>query len=171
VVSKPQRLIEEIGAMSAQGWVQAQQFEIALTNAELNYYQVMTQLPGQWDIGCNTAMEIALIGAALGGGFENTNELHVLNYKEAMEGPNKAQWTKAVVEEHDRMVKMGVWKAAPRRNFQRDLSQSGHPGLARKSPTGPFVPGRVNTRGFEQLPGVHYDLKSVAAPVTNNINI
>jgi hypothetical protein len=35
VVSKPQRLIEEIGAMSAQGWVQAQQFEIALTNAEL----------------------------------------------------------------------------------------------------------------------------------------
>jgi hypothetical protein len=36
VESKRQRLIEEIGAMSAQGWVQAQQFKIALTNAELN---------------------------------------------------------------------------------------------------------------------------------------
>jgi hypothetical protein len=77
---------------------------------ELKYYHVMTQLPGQWDIGCNTATKFALVGAALGGGFENTNKLHMMNYKEAMEGPDKAQWTKAVVEEHDRMVKMGVWK-------------------------------------------------------------
>jgi hypothetical protein len=41
------------------------------------------------------------------------NELHVLNYKQAMEGPDKAQWQKAVVEEHDRMVKMDVWEAVP----------------------------------------------------------
>ena len=58
VLKKPQRLIEEIGALSAEGYKQASEFEIKLTNAELNYYQVMTQLPGgnnTWEIGCFAA--------------------------------------------------------------------------------------------------------------------
>ena len=122
VVARPRRLIEdEIGAVAAQGYMQAAEYEIKLTNAELNYYQVMTQLPGGWEIGTNSANEIgcyaafefALVGAALGGGFENTNELHVLKYNEAMSGPDKIQWTKAVTEEYERMRKMGVWKAIP----------------------------------------------------------
>jgi hypothetical protein len=29
----------------------------------------------------------------------------------------------------------------------------------------------VNARGFEQVPGVHYDPKTIAAPVTNDITI
>jgi hypothetical protein len=34
-------------------------------------------------------MEYNLVGAGLGGGFSNTNELHVMKYKEAMQQPDK----------------------------------------------------------------------------------
>ena len=36
--------------------------------------------------------ELILVGAGLGGGFVNTNELKVMNYKEAMKGKNKNDW-------------------------------------------------------------------------------
>ena len=35
-------------------------------------------------------MELALIGAGIGGGFANTNELKVMNYKEAMQSLDRA---------------------------------------------------------------------------------
>ena len=54
--------------------------------------------------------ELACVGAGLGGRFENTNELHAMNYKAAMKTPDKKKWEKAVEEERDRMVKMNVWE-------------------------------------------------------------
>jgi hypothetical protein len=57
--------------------------------------------------------ECAFIGAALGGGFDNTTELHVMKYREAMESDNKEKWLVAMKEEHERMVKNKVWKAIP----------------------------------------------------------
>jgi Reverse transcriptase (RNA-dependent DNA polymerase) len=30
---------------------------------------------------------------------------------------------------------------------------------------------RLNAQGFQQIPGVHYDPKSVAAPVTNEVTV
>ena len=41
------------------------------------------------------------MGAGLGGGFENTMELHVMNYNAAIKTPAKPKWDKAVEEEHD----------------------------------------------------------------------
>ena len=53
--------------------------------------------------------EIVCVGAGIGGGFVDTTELHVLNYDQAMRGPDKEKWIKAVEEEHQRMVDNGVF--------------------------------------------------------------
>ena len=50
-------------------------------------------LDGEWD-------EIYLVGAGMGGGFINTQELHVMEYKEAMAGADADKWSEAVMEEH-----------------------------------------------------------------------
>ena len=49
--------------------------------------------------------EIAVVGAGLGGGFENTNEFKVLTFKKAMASPDKEKWLEAIKEEFDRMTK------------------------------------------------------------------
>jgi hypothetical protein len=45
-------------------------------------------------------VEMVNVGAGLGGGFENTNELHVMKFKEAMATKDKPGWVKAVDKEH-----------------------------------------------------------------------
>ena len=42
------------------------------------------------------------VGAGSTNGFENTNELKVIKYEEAMTGPNRAKWEKTVEEEYQR---------------------------------------------------------------------
>jgi len=36
----------------------------------------------------------------IGGGFQNTKELHVMKYKEAMSTPDRIEWEGAVKKEH-----------------------------------------------------------------------
>ena len=52
---------------------------------------------------------VALVGAGIGGGFANTKELIVMTYDEAMAGPDRLHWEKAVEEEHEKTVAHGVW--------------------------------------------------------------
>ncbi len=40
------------------------------------------------------SMELALIGAGVGGGINHTSELKVLNYKKAMRSPDADKWQK-----------------------------------------------------------------------------
>jgi hypothetical protein len=65
-------------------------------------------------------VEYALIGAALGGGFDNTTELHVMNYREAMASAEKDKWVAAMDEEHQQMVHHKVWKAIPPSEVPKD---------------------------------------------------
>ena len=44
--------------------------------------------------------EIANVGAGVGGGFENTKELRVMNYKEAISGPDGKRWKAEVEKEY-----------------------------------------------------------------------
>ncbi len=44
--------------------------------------------------------EIANIGAGVGGGFENTKELRVMNYKEAISGPDGKRWKAEVANKY-----------------------------------------------------------------------
>eukprot|EP00957_Ditylum_brightwellii_P143631 10943399-Ditylum_brightwellii.AAC.1 len=50
-----------------------------------------------------TDNEIAAVGTGLGGGFENTQQLRPMKCNEAM-ATDKEGWTKAVEEEHKRMI-------------------------------------------------------------------
>jgi hypothetical protein len=112
----------------------------------------------------------AFIGAALGSGFDNTTELHVMNYCKAMESDNKEKWFAAMKEEHERMVKNKVWRAVPPSEVpkgEKIISST----LTNKKKSNGTYRAQLNARGFQQIPGVHYDPKTVAAPVTNDITI
>jgi hypothetical protein len=54
------------------------------------------------------------IGAGIGGGFMNTNKLHMMNYHEAINGPNSEFFKAEVRKEHQRMVASGVFKKVKR---------------------------------------------------------
>jgi len=43
-----------------------------------------------------------------------------MNYKAAMKTADKPKWDLAVDEEHERMIKMGVWEAVPRSKVPKD---------------------------------------------------
>ena len=78
-----------------------------------NYYQSLQELD-------NDEIEYLGVGAGIGGGFEHTEELKPMKYKEAMATKDKVQWQKAVDEEHKRMVKHKVWEAV----LRKDLPQA-----------------------------------------------
>ena len=81
MILKLTRLIKEMGACS---------YEISLSVTEQEYYNTMWKMT-----------EMALVSAGIGGGFINTNELHVMKYKEAMARKDAEKWQKAVDEEHE----------------------------------------------------------------------
>jgi hypothetical protein len=58
----------------------AADYKCKLTPAEERFYDAMRELS-----------EMALIGAGIGGGFVNTEELHVMNYNEAIKS-EKDRW-------------------------------------------------------------------------------
>jgi hypothetical protein len=76
---------------------------ICITNAEEKLCEAL-----------KTMNELGCVGAGIGGGFEHTTELHVLKYREAMASKDAMQWTKAVEDEHNRMMENGVWDPVPK---------------------------------------------------------
>ena len=94
---------------------------VALTNAERNYYDRVANPSANYYSILEDATEqefaeseIAVVGARLGGGVENTNELKVLNYKKAMASPDKDKWLEAIKEAFNRMTKYEVFKSVSR---------------------------------------------------------
>ena len=59
-------------------------------------------------------LELSAVGAGLGGGFLNTAELKVMNYKEAMRSPEKEQWIEEISNEKRRFDKFGAVTPVPR---------------------------------------------------------
>ena len=49
---------------------------------------------------CMQVTEFANVGAGVGGGFKNTKELKVMNYKEAINGPDGVRWQAEVENEY-----------------------------------------------------------------------
>jgi hypothetical protein len=79
---------------------------------------------GNYDLLDDYSIEIddeyGMVGAGIGGGFETTDELHTLKFKQAMQSENKAQWMEAVEEEHKKMTDYGVWEAVPMETLPRN---------------------------------------------------
>jgi hypothetical protein len=65
------------------------------------------------------SMELALIGASVGGGFKHTSKLKVLNYKKAMHSPDADEWQKEVRNLKARFDKYDALTAVPRRLLPR----------------------------------------------------
>jgi hypothetical protein len=81
-VNCPRRFLDELGAGT---------FDI-LTLAEKQYFSRLDE------IGC---FSMGLVGAGVGGGFQDTHELHVMKYEQAMKSKDQKSWETAVKEEHD----------------------------------------------------------------------
>ena len=91
--------------------------------------------------------EIGNVGAGIGGGFGNTQELNVKKYNEAMDGQDAVEWAKEVAKEHGRMLKDRVWRPRLRgagRAFKTITST-----WAMKKKANRDRRACVNARGFE----------------------
>jgi Reverse transcriptase (RNA-dependent DNA polymerase) len=111
-----------------------------------------------------------MVGAGLGGGFINTQELHVMKFEEAMAGPETDKWEVAVEKEHSRMVKSEVFKATSIAELPEEatiLSKT----WAMKRKASEDHRARVTFRGFEQIDGEHFDMNNKAAPVVTEATI
>jgi len=141
-IKNPSRLIEEMGAFVSD-------YQICLTDAEVKYYEAMKELE-------EVQHEFGFVGAGLGGGFENTAELHVMKYDAAMKTKDAAAWKVAVDEEHDRMVNNNVWKSIDRAKIPSNSKVLTSTWAMKKKASGKFR-ARLNARGFEQVDGIHCD--------------
>ena len=138
--------------------------EIALSSAEAKYQKAMKS-------HCEIQHgEYSLVGAGIGGGFANTQELHVMKYEKAMRGPDSKEWGHAVTVEHDRMVKHGVFKVVRKIDLPKGTKILTSTWAMKKKANG-TLRARVNARGYEQIDGVHYDEDDKAAPVASEIAI
>jgi hypothetical protein len=148
----PERLIAELNAA-------AKDHKLQLTSAEETYYSSMKELG-----------EFGLIGAGIGGGFENTSELHVMKYNEAMTKDDKVNWDKAVEEEHTRMTDHEAWTVCDREDVPLGTKIITTTWAMKKKANGTYR-ARMNARGFEQVDGEHYDKTQISSPVVNEITV
>ena len=92
------------------------------SNTETNYYAALANHDEFEDeehihsSGSNVHYEITAVGAGVGGGFDHTSDLHVMNYKQAMQTKDKNKWKKAVEEEIKSFEKHGVFKPVKRKD-------------------------------------------------------
>ena len=114
--------------------------------------------------------ETSMLGAGTGGGFVNTQELHVMKYEDALKSKDADKWLKAIEEEHDRMVEKGVFEVVPRKDVPAGSKIMTNTWAMKKKSNGTYR-ARTNARGFEQVDGKHYDSKDTAAPVVTEITI
>jgi hypothetical protein len=110
------------------------------------------------------------VGAGVGVGFTNTNELHVMKYHQAINGPDGKKWKTEVKTEHGRMVKSGVFKKVMHSKFPSDVKVIDTTWAMKKKSKGTLC-GRINVCGFKQVKGQHYNELSISAPVINGMTI
>jgi hypothetical protein len=152
-ISRPPPKLDETVTMAQAMNELAAEYKCEFTPAEERFYDAMRELN-----------EMALIGAGIGGGFVNTEELHVMNYNEAIK-LEKDKWDYAVEEEHDRMVNNKVWTPVPIDKIPEGTKIMTSAWAMKKKSNGIYR-ARVNARGFEQIDGEHYDLNTKLSPVT-----
>ena len=144
--------------------------------AETNYYNALMNMNDFDDsevaalAGSDTAEEVACVGAGVGGGFENTSELKVLKYNEAMKNPDKKKWEQAVQEEYERFKKYKVFKPVKKEEVPKDAKILSTTWAMKKKSNGTYR-ARMNMRGYEQKDGEHFDSSSISSPVTNDVSI
>ena len=64
--------------------------------------------------------ETCLIGAGIGGGFNNASELRPIKHKKAISGSDKEKMGEKIDEEWERMVKNNALKAVKRKDAPKE---------------------------------------------------
>ena len=116
------------------------------------------------------AKECAMVGAGLGGGIQNTKELHVLKYEEAINGPERDQWLESIEKDYQRMIDNGVFIPCSPVDVPADAKILSNVWAMKKKANGTFR-ARLNARGYEQVDGEHYDSHATFAPVASEMTI
>jgi hypothetical protein len=93
-----------------------------------------------------------------------------MKYKEAMRTPDKPDWVNSVNEEHERFKKHKCFEAVPCAEVPFGSKILTSTWAMKKKANGTYR-ARLNARGYEQVPGKHYNPNSIAAPVTSDITI
>ena len=127
-VSKASSSLEQVVRRSGRTVTQTTTYnpttgKAAEISAMQNYYACLAELDNEEFATAievhNLHVEVESVGAGLGGGFTNTNELKVMKYREAVNGPDGESWKEEILNEHDRMLKNNVFKAVDRGNIPR----------------------------------------------------
>ena len=61
------------------------------------------------------------VGAGIGGEYDNTQELKVMKFDEAMKTEDKENWEKAVNEDHKCILKYKVWEPVKKSEVSKDV--------------------------------------------------
>ena len=107
--------------------------------------------------------EYGCVGAGIGSGIDNTNELKVLGFDEAMSSPNRNEWQASVDHEHTRLLKNGVWEVIDQRNVPQGSNIIDSTWAMKKKANGDYR-AHLAARGFKQMQGksfVHHDILSL----------
>ncbi len=96
--------------------------------------------------------EISNVGAGVGGGFENTQELRVMTDNAAINGPDGECWKVEVENEYNCMVKNKVFETVYKKDLQPGTKIIDSVWAMKKKSNG-TLRGRLNTRGFKQVEG------------------
>ncbi len=115
-------------------------------------------------------LEFANVGAGVGGGFDNTKELKVMNYKEAINGPDGVRWKAEVENEYQQMLTNKVFKVVLRKDLPTGMKIINSVWAMKKKSNG-TLRGQMNARGFKQVEGQHYNVTTISSPVTNSATI
>ena len=93
------------------------------TAVELRYIGCLAELDHE-EVNSTEVMaaglEAVTVGAGVGGGFKNTAELKVMNYKQAMASDQADEWKQEVVNEKERFDRFKVLKAVPKEKVPKD---------------------------------------------------
>ena len=93
-----------------------------------------------------------------------------MKYNEAMATPDAKEWEGSVDTEHDRMMKHKVWKVVKKEDVPTGAIVLGSTWAMKQKADG-TKRARVNARGYQQIPGVHYDKTNISSPVVNEASI
>jgi hypothetical protein len=145
-------------------------YHIHLTAAEINYYATMSAVEHSFSSIALDDVEAVMVGAGVGKGFVDTNELHTMTYDAAMASKERNLWERAVDEEHQNLKDYNVFEVVKRDNMPKGSKVLSTTWVMKRKASGRYK-ARITARGFEQRDGEHYDSSDKSSPVVNDITI
>jgi hypothetical protein len=144
-----------------------------IKNLVANYYEVLRIDENEVKVLQmlnNSVSEYINVEDGVGGGFTNTNEIRVMKYHEAVNGPDGKIWKAKVKTEHGRMVKIGAFEKVKLSEFPSEVKIIDTTwAMKRKSNRTPC--GTINVRGLKQVEREHFDASSINTPITDGMTI